>query len=314
MPAVLWHDIQVLDICILEYHDNCISLPREIFLCITLSLKTTWEINSQSSQIGVLAESQILAFRIFSCTTRFGGSAIWFRLSMVRGIDHLEHGGIEGLHLSIPTLRKLTIVDTYCRLHKIDIDAPHLLYLKINLVAASVHAPGFFNICTCESLARADLSLGQIDNLGAKLFKSFSVTHNIHSLKLSAELLQLTPNNDSSPLVVSWIQHVPNLEVLIVNLQGIGSRSTGQGIYFSAPDVQPLCLTQKLKEVQIRNFKGSEFECEFPKYLLQHGAVLERMTIGGDLADDKSENWPSSVCKKLMKFRRGSENCEVELN
>ena len=33
--------------------------------------------------------------------------------------------------------------------------------------------------------------------------------------------LELTPNNDSSPLMVSWIQHVPNLEVLIVNLQVI---------------------------------------------------------------------------------------------
>lgn len=36
IPAVLWRDIQVLDICILEYHDNCISLPSEIFLCKTL--------------------------------------------------------------------------------------------------------------------------------------------------------------------------------------------------------------------------------------------------------------------------------------
>lgn len=67
----------------------------------------------------------------------------------------------------------------------------------------------------------------------------------------------------------------------------------------------PICSILHLKEIEISNFNGYEYELKLVEYLLQNGQALKKMTLGGFLE--------APVCKRILSYRRSCEDCKVLL-
>ena len=68
----------------------------------------------------------------------------------------------------------------------------------------------------------------------------------------------------------------------------------------------PICLLICLKEIQINEFRGKDYELELIEYLLKNSKVLMTMTIDRKYLDD-------SIIGKLAAFPKGSKACQLNL-
>ncbi|KAG5546421.1 hypothetical protein RHGRI_018560 [Rhododendron griersonianum] len=95
--------------------------------------------------------------------------------------------------------------------------------------------------------------------------------HNLTHLRLGLDCISCW-NRD---LLEDFLQFSPNLEVLV--LEG---ESPGSAEFWSPPPQVPCCLSLHLKEVEILQFDGKEYQLELVKYLLENAKVLKKMTLG----------------------------------
>ncbi|KAH7860636.1 hypothetical protein Vadar_015917 [Vaccinium darrowii] len=116
-------------------------------------------------------------------------------------------------------------------------------------------------------------------------------------------------------LLGGFLRCSPYLEVLI--LEG---ESPGSGELWGPPPQVPSCLTLHLKEVEILQFDGKEYQLELIKYILKNAKVLKKMTIGYLNSSScfcnlskKRKKSSSCVCMALSAFARGSRTCELNL-
>lgn len=135
--------------------------------------------------------------------------------------------------------------------------------------------------------------------------------HNLTHLRLGLDCISCW-NRD---LLEDFLQFSPNLEVLV--LEG---ESPGSAEFWSPPPQVPCCLSLHLKEVEILQFDGKEYQLELVKYLLENAKVLKKMTLGYHNSGSsfcnlskKRKKSGSCVCMALSAFPRGSETCELNL-
>ncbi|XP_059623821.1 putative F-box/FBD/LRR-repeat protein At5g22670 isoform X2 [Cornus florida] len=70
----------------------------------------------------------------------------------------------------------------------------------------------------------------------------------------------------------------------------------------------PCCLLMHLQEIEITGFRGLNDELRLIQYFLKNGRVLHKMAINSCDSEGKRER---DFLKKLLKFPRGSVNCEI---
>lgn len=117
-------------------------------------------------------------------------------------------------------------------------------------------------------------------------------------------------------LLKDFLHCSPNLEVLILE----GARIFDSAELWRPPPQVPSCLELHLKEIEILQFDGKEYQIDLIKYLLENAKVLKKMTIGyldsGSCVctlSDKQEESGSCSCRAFLAFPRGSKTCELNL-
>ncbi|CAI9113111.1 OLC1v1013652C1 [Oldenlandia corymbosa var. corymbosa] len=222
------------------------------------------------------------------------------------------------LGILVATLKRIALTVGYCMEPvRVDIDTPNLQHIECSLQDDSRRVIQL-NLVSCEFLvsAKFERSLLCESHWFLKLLCDFNKIKYLHlsalflkDLGRCGDLLptfpnlihlQLTPSEDSM-----WIllQRSPILEELDCVMGGM--------IVSAPPESGPPCFTENLREIRIRGFEGDEDDFAVVRYFLEHAAALKRMIIV--LASHLVEKCPVSILQSLLKLRRRSPKCEVEL-
>lgn len=70
-------------------------------------------------------------------------------------------------------------------------------------------------------------------------------------------------------------------------------------------EVFPICFVEHLKEIEVKLFCNRSYEFKLVEYLLNNGKALKKMAVGLFLKP--------AVCKRILSFRRCSEDCQIVL-
>ncbi|CAI9108767.1 OLC1v1008450C1 [Oldenlandia corymbosa var. corymbosa] len=227
---------------------------------------------------------------------------------------------IAVIGISLPTLKRIGLTIGYEKEFRIDIHAPQLQHIYCGLV--SCLTPDIqFHLVNCGSLVSAKFSsyfppLAPGSQWYFEFLREFKEIKELHLSEIF--LMCFIRHADSLPTFphlirlelsatedIMWIllQRSPVLEELDCYMP--------DRAILAPLENEPLCLTQNLREIRIRNFKGDEPERELVRYFLQHGGVLKRMII--ERSSDSLEEWPALMWKPLTKLRRRSPKFELEL-
>ncbi|XP_057446523.1 F-box/FBD/LRR-repeat protein At4g26340-like [Lotus japonicus] len=121
--------------------------------------------------------------------------------------------------------------------------------------------------------------------------------------------------NDNWLHLVEFLKYCPKLQVLLINQSHYQSgafkaiKELGDWQYMpSAPE----CILLHLKSCYLNDYRGTEGELQFARYILQNGRFLKRMTICSDSSvnqQGKRKNF-----KKLSSCTRSSTTCKLSFN
>lgn len=246
-------------------------------------------------------------------------------------------------NISVPTLKRLTVFrfrdpanayrfTYYYKVYELVVNAPRLEHFHLS-DSLTVE----FSLVNLSSLLKANVRTwlsrsSSPTNYGPSASKLLRGIANVkfldilievegHVLPTFQNLTHLRLGLDciscwNWDLLENFLQCSPNLEVLI--LEG---ESPGSAVFWRPPPQVPCCLSWHLKEVEIQQFDGKQYQLELVKYLLKNAKFLKKMTIGCVNSSScfcnqskEQEKSGSCVCKALLAFPRGSETCELDLN
>lgn len=242
---------------------------------------------------------------------------------------------IKIFNICSPTLKRLTI-DTensdYCA-YELVINAPNLVYFDY-----LDYVPQSFSATNLQSLGEAQINIA----LRIFLFRDYKCdyrrsiaqilrgTATVRSLSISDEVLgtflerpyhRLPTFHCLTHLVIGVIHGVdrkllllvlqssPILESIVFTNGAIISYGEFEGDP-NPPEPLPSCLLFHLKTIEIKVFEGYKAELDAVKYLLKNANVLERMKIH---FSNMTLERKYRVTKKLSNLPKGSTTCEVFL-
>ncbi|AES69868.1 putative F-box domain, FBD domain, leucine-rich repeat domain, L domain-containing protein [Medicago truncatula] len=104
--------------------------------------------------------------------------------------------------------------------------------------------------------------------------------------------------------LIEVLKHSPKLQNLKIQECEHRQGSRYKTIWMDPPSV-PECLSRQIKTCCIRGYRGTKYEFEFAKYIMQHSNVLETMTIKSTCL----EKYQMSL--KLSSCSRGSTRCKL---
>ncbi|XP_057416208.1 FBD-associated F-box protein At4g10400-like [Lotus japonicus] len=93
--------------------------------------------------------------------------------------------------------------------------------------------------------------------------------------------------------VVRFLKYCPKLQVLVINQPGFHEYDLDR-ICRNIKDCQdpsfvPNCILQNLKECYLNDYRGTNCEFQFAKYIMRNGRFLKRMTICSSTAGEEEE-------------------------
>lgn len=234
------------------------------------------------------------------------------------------------IYVSSPTLKSFIMVvyitngslDYLRREYKVVLNTPNLEYLDLvdnltnvfvgenlsSLVKACVDITSKANriVEFVKSVAHVKyltVSAQTLCVLGYARIAILPTFHNVTRLKLGS-------NGDSCwELLTHFLENSPNLEILILNKEEIDYGFEPSVRHWRQPQHVPNCLVSHLKEVEIKQFSGEEFELEAIEYVLKNATVLKKLAIDCNNYLEKN-----LVCKKLESFPCGSRDCQLSLH
>lgn len=129
--------------------------------------------------------------------------------------------------------------------------------------------------------------------------------HNLTHL----ELVYTTFNRDWFE-VLEFLKYCPKLEVLVIKqpqfynvyLNKLGAKD------WQYPSSVPECILLHLKECCLNHYRGTKGELQFAKYIMEHGRLLNKMTICSSTAEKQGEKLEN--LKKLFSCTRCSATCK----
>nr|XP_027122220.1 F-box/FBD/LRR-repeat protein At1g78750-like [Coffea arabica] len=103
-------------------------------------------------------------------------------------------------------------------------------------------------------------------------------------------------------MLPALLQRAPNLEVFRNDFGGIKEFGC------ILAEAIPICIVERLREIEIREFYGEEYEIKLVQYFLQNGKSLKKMTLCGVRQQSKTL---SDGCNKILSFNKSSEVCQI---
>ncbi|CAL5341768.1 unnamed protein product [Camellia sinensis] len=239
------------------------------------------------------------------------------------------------LNVSVPTLKRLTVFcyrddfidqlddsdepdDQGC---KLVVDAPQLEYLYLadcvdillrNLPSLSKASFFVRHVCLrrgsfIDGLRMYKLLSGITNVKVLEAHLAFQTDVNDYMLPTFHNLTQLNFGADfdtswNLKLLADLLRCSPNLEVLILT----GSIFSTSAACWNPPQEVPSCLLLHLKKINVKAFRGKDYELDVIEYLLRNAKVLRKMTIDCQYSDD-------CCCGELAAFPRGSKTCQLNL-
>ncbi|XP_027149571.1 putative F-box/LRR-repeat protein At5g41840 [Coffea eugenioides] len=216
--------------------------------------------------------------------------------------------------------------------HQVIFNVPNLTHFSYSAPAIGVNF-----IQNLNSLVEASIGAGlckdqlnsrdAIDHLiRVKTVKSLSLRQDILEalydsqdfLPIFKNLTSLTLvcscNPDETDHILSWkalaslFGKAPSLEALTFWKVCLGNVIENEELECLFSEALPICFIKLLKEIEFKFLYKEEEECQLKliEYLLKNGKALKKMTVGHFLMP--------SVCRRILSFKRGSEDCEIVLD
>nr|XP_027118545.1 F-box/LRR-repeat protein At4g14103-like [Coffea arabica] len=216
--------------------------------------------------------------------------------------------------------------------HQVIFNVPNLTHLSYSAPAIGVNF-----IQNLNSLVEASIGAGlckdQLNSRDAivhlirvKTVKSLSLGQDfLEALYDSQDFLPIFKNLTSLTLVgscypdetdhiLSWkalaslFGKAPSLEALTFSKVCLGNVIENEELECLFSEALPICFIKLLKEIEFKFLYKEEEECQLKliEYLLKNGKALKKMTVGHLLMP--------SVCRRILLFKRGSEDCEIILD
>ncbi|GMI63727.1 hypothetical protein like AT2G42730 [Hibiscus trionum] len=186
-------------------------------------------------------------------------------------ISYCDMGNIKCLNISNPSLKSLTLVFDYNRIHLtfgIVIDLPCLVDFRYIGCAAESYSMG-----NMPSLVTADIDLSferfPIPSEGVGFVKVFEGIGNVKSLHLTIDL---------------------------------------EAVWFPTEKV-PSCVVDQLKEFEVIHFDDDSSLFKMVTYILKNATVLENLTVNSSRVLNAEEQL--KITKKLLSLPRSSTKCQV---
>ncbi|XP_027167067.1 F-box/LRR-repeat protein At4g14103-like isoform X2 [Coffea eugenioides] len=335
MSLVLPRGVQVLNILVDGYTNfpQFEVFPSEIFTCKTLVvLKLHGWLGLKLPKGLCLPNLKVLHLHTL---TLLGDNTGWLLSSCCPLLDDLVIDGVElfdvGLiDFSSPSLTRLAWGQGSLG-GKVVLNSPNLEYLEY---AGDLY-PLLSSNCKFKFLLKAILALENKnmphDHDANQFCQFISEMRNLESFGLFGDSLQClyqaghllpefinltrlelsTVRDLYSKDFETLLKSTPNLKVLVCYLSPL-KMYDDMHLHFSAKE-RPLCLNQYLREVEIKSFFIiPNYGFDLVRYLLKHGAVLQKMSIHV-ATTEMPENWSSSAREKLNKFSKCSKNCKIML-
>ncbi|KAI8545932.1 hypothetical protein RHMOL_Rhmol07G0075800 [Rhododendron molle] len=237
---------------------------------------------------------------------------------------------VQTLDISSHSLKRLEFCG-YGGDYQIVLNAPVLEYLEVSDCVAGGYLVK--DLKSLDSLVAARLSVGLTKNQkgGDSLRYGSYVTNlvnvisgSIKFLRLSGQTLEaIDYSNCSLPafcnltlleldvdflhgwkLLPNLLQSAPNLEVLDFFQGFLNYTADEVELLYHLLERVPICLSQCLKEIVIREFHWEEGEIELLKYFLNCGKVL-KITIVSDILV------PTDIRKRFLTFPNNSKTCQI---
>ncbi|XP_009342602.2 F-box protein At3g62230-like [Pyrus x bretschneideri] len=251
---------------------------------------------------------------------------------------------MDGLYVCGKDLKLSTLVVEKCHFLNpyFEIEAPNLKYLKYSGTVGVFFVNG-------TGLEEADLDFGLEsecdESLGDSLYQSLNqicpttaltvCTYMLQVIPMGEEPLGMEPGLNVTHLTLRTAMHnyeqygirfflnsCPRLETLTIDIDRsrricdeyeppLGDKFeslwTRSAIIFK-------CITQTLRKVEIKGFKGTRNEVYLMFYLVNHARVLEKLTV--ITSSEESNRGPEffrSVADQVHGFRKASENLSITI-
>lgn len=216
--------------------------------------------------------------------------------------------------------------------HMFMLNVPNLKDLEYEIDAQRVTF-----IQELKSLVRATISSAQLDAEGTESQQAFDLVnrlqsvqsldlchHSLQALHYSRHLLPTYENLTALVIKAPWdddfdhrnlwtmlpalLQRAPNLEVLIFHKVFRNDFSGTKEFKCILAEAIPICFVERLREIEIREFYGEEYEIKLVQYFLQNGKSLKKMTLCGVR---QQSNTLSDAWNKILLFNKSSEVCQI---
>ncbi|XP_057416200.1 F-box/FBD/LRR-repeat protein At4g00160-like [Lotus japonicus] len=203
---------------------------------------------------------------------------------------------------------------------------PVLEDLKAKAIYFKKYKETGFEYKTLSKLVRADISGTSTD-----LFR-MEVINNVDFLRIHEIYIRIPHDDQFTDMfhnlthielgyydyntnwieVVEFLNYCPKLQVLVIN-------QTPRFDYFQLnkayledwqdPSYVPKCIQLHLKECYLNDYRGTDAEFQFAKYIMQNGIFLKKMTICSS-SEMQQHGKPENI-QKLSSCTRCSATCEL---
>nr|XP_011466423.1 PREDICTED: F-box/FBD/LRR-repeat protein At3g52680-like isoform X2 [Fragaria vesca subsp. vesca] len=316
---------------------QCFELPGSLFMLkslekLKLSLKSFVTIKPEPSwfpslkflHVSVAYASSHLMENLFTCCPALEELAF-------EAEPEYDDDSIFNMNICAPKLKRLEISFFLDRHDLEKLEYEHKLFINAN--APNLEKFTFYgNLLAiyisnnAKSLNEAKIDCTDLhavqeldDHLDAadNLHRLFTGILNVTYLSVSAPILghlELLLHACSSwqPLI-SFLNASPNLESLVLKKsRDCLCRHDPDELHheWNPPEYVPVCLSSQLKSICIRGYKGTPDQMKVAEYLLNHGEVLNKVTVQLSSKDTTSKK-VKKLCRGLKKLPRGSKTCQI---
>ncbi|XVF70322.1 hypothetical protein PTKIN_Ptkin11bG0152500 [Pterospermum kingtungense] len=230
------------------------------------------------------------------------------------------------LNISIPSLKRLSLMFFAGYIQKLKMNAPILEYLilKDNQVSLEYDVEDVSSLLeaqvTVSSLANTHLSL--VRALYNAKFLSFNwdwysiktlYNFKMYPLFLNLVRLELNIGYGGWSELSRFLESSHNLEVLVL-VKGANCRGLGIECHWKPPKRVPKCFLSCLKVVHFRGFEGLTYQMSIVRYILNNARVLKMMDICSSGTSDMPLVSKFNILKKLSMSPRASKACQLQFN
>ncbi|XP_045799182.1 FBD-associated F-box protein At4g10400-like [Trifolium pratense] len=155
-----------------------------------------------------------------------------------------------------------------------------------------------FTLCCKAEVLHAQLDMKYLNTR----YHQFPMCHNL----IHMELNLVINHTEKWKRLLEVLNHCPKIQNLTIHKFRIGYESLDN---WTDPTIVPECLSTQLRTCLLKDYRNTECEIQFAKFILQNSKVLNTMSIKSNTSLDL--NVKHQMITKLTSSRRASTTCEL---